>query len=97
MEYEHEAMYADFIAFVNDLASKDDTWKFWLGFVFHDCLAYAGLYLAIRGGAWSLRMASLKEMCPLLTAFDKLNYLKILPQHFSEVFCLPESITHCFE
>ena len=54
-----------------------------------DCLAYVGLYLAVRGDSWSLRMASLKEMYPLLTAFDRLNYLKVLPQHFAEVLvCL---------
>ena len=41
-------------------------------------------------------MASLKEMCPLFTAFDRLNYMKILPQHFSEVISLPERIKECF-
>ena len=45
------AVYNDFIAFEKDLASRDDTWKFRDGFEFHDCLAYVGLYLAIRGGS----------------------------------------------
>ena len=95
-ESECAAIYSGFVSFVSDLASRDDTWKFWHGFLFHDCLAYIGLYLAIRGGMWNLRMAILKEMCPLFTAFDRLNYMKILPQHFAEVMCLPESIKQCF-
>lgn len=88
-------LYSEFIAFVKEHASTNDTWKFWNDFVFHDCLAYVGLYLAIRGGMWELRMASLKEMCPLFTAFDRFNYLKILPKHFAEVMCMPENIRHC--
>ena len=95
-ESECAAIYSGFVSFVSDLASRDDTLKFWHGFLFHDCLAYIGLYLTIRGGMWDLRMASLKEMCPLFTAFDRLNYMKILPQHFAEVMCLPESIKQCF-
>ena len=47
MESEYESVYKDFIAFVEDLARRDDTWKFWYGFVFHDSLAYDGLYRAI--------------------------------------------------
>ena len=65
--------------------------------MFHDCLAYVGLYLAIRGGSWSLRIASLKEMCPLGTAFDRVNYLKIISQLFAEILCLPENIRHCLK
>ncbi len=38
-------------------------------------------------------MASLK-MCPLFTAFDRLNYLTI---HFAEVLTIPEHIRHCFQ
>ena len=94
---DYVSVYKDFISFVENLACRDDTWKFWYGFVFHDCLAYVGLYLAIRGSTWSLCMASLKEMCPLFTAFDRVNYLKILPQHFAEILCLPENIRHCLE
>ena len=97
MDSEYKTLHDNFIAFVRELASKDDTWKFWHDFVFHDCLAYVGLYYAIRGGIWNLRMASLKEMCPIFTAFDRVNYLKILPQHFSEILCLPEHIKQCFE
>lgn len=95
-ETKWDVLYTGFVSFVEDLASRDDTWRFWHDFLFHDCLAYVGLYLATRGGMWNLRMTSLKEMCPLFTAFDRLNYMKILPQHFAEVTALPEEIRHCF-
>ena len=97
MESDYESMYKEFNTFIEGLCGLDDTWKFWHNFVFHDMLAYIGLYLAIRGGLWDLRMASLKEMCPLFTAFDRLNYLKILPNHFGEVLTMPEHIRHCFQ
>ena len=42
-------------------------------------------------------MVSLKEMCPVFTAFDRLNYLKILPNHFAEILTMPEHIRHCFQ
>ena len=32
-----------------------------------------------------------------LLGFDRVNYLKVLPQHFAEVLCLPENIRHCRE
>jgi len=94
-ENKWDVLYTGFVSFVEDLASRDDTWRFWHDFLFHDCLAYVGLYLATRGGMWNLQMASLKEMCPLFTAFDRLNYMTILPQHFAEVMALPEEIRHC--
>ena len=41
-------------------------------------------------------MASLREICPLCTAFDRLHYMKIFPQHFGEVLCMPKAIRDCF-
>ena len=38
-----------------------------------DCLAYMGLYTNIRSGNWTIRLSSLKEMCPLFTAYDRVN------------------------
>ena len=57
MESDYESMYKEFNTFIEGLCGLDDTWKFWHNFVFHDMLAYIGLYLAIRGGLWDLRMA----------------------------------------
>ena len=95
-ESECSELYSCFVSFLMDLADKDDTCKFWINFLLHDCQAYVGLYIAIRGGMWALRMASLKEMCPVFTAFDRLNYMKILPQHFAEVSSLPDVVKDCF-
>ena len=52
------------------LAVADETWKFWIQFVFQDVAAYIGLFLAIRSGDWSLRTACIKQMAPVFTAFD---------------------------
>ena len=41
---------------------------------------------------WDMRIGSLKEMCPLFTAFDRLNYRKIIPQHISDIHRMPEHI-----
>ena len=32
----------------------------------------------------------------VFTAFDRLNYMKILPQHFAEVSSLPDVVKDCF-
>ena len=78
VESETSDLYGRFANYRHRLAESNDTLKFWLGFVFQDGLAYVGLYLAIRGGLWDLRLASLKEMCPVFTAFDHIHYLKML-------------------
>ena len=59
-------LYNEFMAYVERQVKKDDIWKFWHGFVFHDCLAYVCLFFAVRGGKWVLHIASLKKLCPFL-------------------------------
>lgn len=54
----------NFQSFITECCKGDDTWKFWAQFVFKDCLAYIGLYLAVRNHNWKLRVAYLKEMTP---------------------------------
>ena len=81
-ESECSEIYSGFVSF---LASKYDTCRFWINFLLCDCQAYVGLYIAIRCGMWTLKMDSLKEMCLLFTAFDRLSYMKILLQRFAEV------------
>ena len=53
-----EELYKEFIKFVDDLSKKDALGNFWHGFVFHDCLAYVGLYVAIR-----VRLRQLQTFC----------------------------------
>ena len=82
----------DFRDFLTTLASRDSTWKFWVQFVFEDAMAYLGLYLAIRSGNWNLRMASMKLMAPLFTAFDHPNYLRLITDHIADVLTMPATI-----
>ena len=46
--------------YLKNMAIKDDTFKFWMQFVFIDAMAYVGLFLAFRSGCWELRIASMK-------------------------------------
>ena len=52
------------------MAELDDIWKLWIDFVFVNCYSYVGLYLALRGSDWKLRLGSLKQMAPLFAGFD---------------------------
>lgn len=53
----HPMFLEDFDRFMQSMASRDQSWRFWQQFVLEDCLAYLGLFLAIRTGNWDLRMA----------------------------------------
>lgn len=72
------------------MGSEDDTWKFWVQFVFVDALAYVGLFLAIRSGDWVLRMGSMKAMAPLFTAFDHPTYQKLISNHIHDLLRIPQ-------
>ena len=85
-----------FKAFIQTMASLDDTWKFWIEFVFQDAMAYIMLYLAMRSGNWQLRMASIKLMAPLFTAFDHNTYQKVISQHIADVLSMPPNILAMF-
>ena len=54
-----------FTEFLNEKASNDENWKFWIQFVLRDCMAFISLYLAMRSNDWNLRIASLKDMAPI--------------------------------
>jgi len=85
----------EFMKFVTQRSETDKTWKFWTQFVFTDCFCYFGLYLAVRSSNWQLRVASLKQMAPMFTAFDREYYARILPHHLSEIQRYPPTImTH---
>ena len=87
-----ELMYAGyhskFSCFLDKLTSNDTTWKFWIQFVFQDVLAYVSLYLAIRSAEWELRMASIKLMAPIFSAFHHLTYRRLIAQHLADVSSL---------
>ena len=72
-----EASYSKkFQTFLCMMEEKDLNWKCWKQFVFVDALSYVGLFLAIRSGNWKLRVASIKLMASIFTAFDHQTFLK---------------------
>ena len=82
----------DFTKFMETQASLNKTWKFWAQFVFEDCFAYVSLFLAMRSGRWDLRIAAIKSMAALFTAFDRPNYQKLIPQHIVNMLTIPKEI-----
>ena len=70
------------------MKQKYDTWKFWTQFVFKHFFPYTSLYLARRIGCWKLRLASIKSMVALFTAFDRPKYAKLIPQHLLDMLSL---------
>ena len=45
--------FEEFKRFIQKMAHTDDTWRFWVQFVFEDAMAYISLFLALRGVASS--------------------------------------------
>ena len=88
----HPCFQTKFMEYITTQTTGNKTWKFWCQFVFQDCYAYVCLHLAIRCGRWDLRMAAIKSMAALFTAFDRRNYLKLIPQHIVDVLALPYEI-----
>ena len=86
----------NFKRFLDKMASVDDTWRFWIQFTFKDAFAYVGLFLAIRSGDWNLRLASIKLMAPLFTAFDHVTYKKLISVHIADVLAMPRAIVTMF-
>lgn len=77
---------------MTDHGKKCETWRFWAQFVFQDCFAYISLYLAIRSGKWYLRMAAIKSVAALFTAFDRAKYQKLIPQHIVDMATFPDEV-----
>ena len=87
----------EFMTFAHKMAGLDDIWKLWIDFVFVNCHSYIGLYLAIRGSDWKLRVCSLKQMAPLFAAFDRDTYERIIPNHLADIKQYPPVILKCLE
>ena len=85
-------LYSKFLKHLETLVKKHDTYKFWHGFLFEDCLPYLSLYISIRYRNWEMRVASLKHMVPLYTAFDHGTYQRLLPRHLFDLCRLPDCL-----
>ena len=81
-----------FKLFIQALARKDSTWRFWVQFLFQDMAAYLGLFLGIRSGDWNLRTACVKQMAPVFTAFDHANYQRLISRHLADILTMPQSV-----
>ncbi len=92
-----QGCFLKFKTFLQKQARTDDTWRFWIQFVFQDAMAYVGLFLGMRSGDWSLRMASMKQMAPLYTAFDHATYQKLIGRHIADILCMPPPVLTMFQ
>lgn len=90
MQYSHRI---EFLEYVEKQSSEDDTWQFWKQFVFKDCFAYVGLFIAIRCRNWDLRMSCLKLMGPLFKAYDRTTYQQQIPKSLSRYPTIPHPNT----
>ena len=82
----------EFTKFMEENGSTNMNSKFWAQFIFQDCFSYISLYLAMRSGKWDLRMAAIKSMAALFTAFDRPNYQKLIPQHIVDMLTIPNEL-----
>ncbi|CAC5358619.1 unnamed protein product [Mytilus coruscus] len=96
-----------FSAFSNDLlsefrnwrydqSSKSDTFSFWDSFIHTDFMNYLGFYVAIRTRNWELRNACLKQLACLFHAFDRHNYLRMIPYHLADLQNFPPDVLDFF-
>lgn len=81
-----------FKLYMANAALSNPTLKFWIQFLLIDCFAYITLYIGMRSHNWNLRMAALKLMGPLFTAFDRPKYSKLIPLHIKEMLTIPSEV-----
>ena len=48
--------------------------------------------LLIRSSKWDLRIAAIKSMAALFTAYDRPNYQKLVAQHINDLLTMPQEI-----
>jgi len=89
--------YQQFKEFIQTMACRDETWRFWIQYVFVDAMAYVSLFFATRSGDWHLRMSSVKSTAAVFTAFDHPTYQKLISNHLSDLLSLPRSVLPIFE
>jgi hypothetical protein len=77
-------------------STKSNTFAFWDTFIHLDMMAYLGFYIAIRSRNWELRNASLKKLACLFHAFDKQNYLRMIPYHLADLQTFPSDVIDFF-
>jgi len=86
-----------FKEYLQQRESENNTVKFWCEFLFRTGVAYIALYFAVRSGQWHLRMAAIKLMAAIFTAFDRTKYQQLIPQHIRDMCNLPADVRANFE
>ena len=86
--------YSKFVAFMEDLARKNDTVRFCYQFLSVDCFAYIALFTALRYRNWELRTGSLKLLAAVFSAFDRPTYQELIPRHLKDLLTMPPSVLH---
>ena len=94
MSEKYENFHSDFMKYIEEQSSQNQTWKFWSQYVFHDCFVYVALHLAIRSGKWDLRTAAIISMAALFTAYNRptCNYQKLIAQHINDLLTMPQEV-----
>ena len=60
-------------------------------------MSYLGLYLGIRSRTWNLRNVFLKNLNCLFYAFDRHNYLRMIPYHIADLQTFPKPVLDHFQ
>ena len=76
---------------------KSDTFAFWDQFLHVDFMSYLAFYFAVRSRNWYLRNAALKKLSCLFHAFDRHNYLRMIPHHLADLLQFPKEVLQYFE
>ena len=76
--------------------TKSNNFVFSDTFIHLDMMAYLGFYIAVRSRNWELRNASLKKVACLFHAFDKQNYLRMIPYHLADLQTFPSDVIDFF-
>ena len=86
----------EFKQFLSNKEGMDDTWKFWIKFVYRDFLPYIALFIAIRSGNWLLRVAAIKAMAAGFSAFDHPMYQRLITNHMLDLIRMPQEVIQFF-
>ena len=83
-----------FAPFLSSICLKQDTVLFWHDYITKNCLAYIALYTAMRNGDWFLRIAAIKTMAAIFSAYDRPIYQVLVPQHLADMLSFPPTVLH---
>ena len=82
--------------FTERMSTADPNWKFWSDYISSNAFCYIALFVSIRSTNWLLRIAAIKLMAPIFSAFDRPTYRKLIPQHLADCLLLPSEVQEHF-